>query len=507
MKLIYLSRIAVFGITVLLVSGIWQGLSSQLQQTPACEGLLGRPLRVGVVSWPGYASGISANHGFKAGRDSLFFRNHDLCVAISLIESLPEGQKALEYNGVDVVWSTVDELPAFLNPRIKAKVIMQVDWSRGGDAIVASRSIKQFEGLDNKVISLVKLSPSHWLLESRMRRSGLSKEQQERIERLLDFKEATRDARAAFVSRKADAAVVWEPDVEEALEKRRADSYVLYDTSHSEAEKLIADVMVAREDFIRSHSKVIDAFVEGWLVDGTKEAQAKTSTVTRLLMENEPVFRHIGFDKTSRTIRKVKLADLTENAELFNLDQRHRQTSFNSLFDKIYNEAAETWVKHRYISSYITSAEATDLDSLRRVYERQIGPIQPPLEMSPVVVTFDVGVDVLTMHAQEVLDAKVSLLKKAIADGCDLQVEGNTDGSGGRESNQTLSLRRAQSVIRYLVSKHHLPGRQLHALGNGPDKPVAPNETFEGRGKNRRVEIRIVTQGVALEGDRDGYSR
>ena len=65
-----------------------------------------------------------------------------------------------------------------------------------------------------------------------------------------------------------DAAVVWEPDVTEALQKRPG-SHILVSTQS--ATNLIADLMVAREDFIKQYPDVIRAFVKGWL-EGTEEA-------------------------------------------------------------------------------------------------------------------------------------------------------------------------------------------------------------------------------------------
>lgn len=51
------------------------------QGGPECRGLLGRPLRVGVVTWPGYAGGILANNGFRPNKDCIYYQKNNLCVA------------------------------------------------------------------------------------------------------------------------------------------------------------------------------------------------------------------------------------------------------------------------------------------------------------------------------------------------------------------------------------------------------------------------------------------
>jgi flagellar motor protein MotB len=68
-------------------------------------------------------------------------------------------------------------------------------------------------------------------------------------------------------------------------------------------------------------------------------------------------------------------------------------------------------------------------------------------------------------------------------------VVGHTDNTGGYESNMALSQRRAEAVVAELTTRHGIPTARLKAAGTGPLAPVAPNETEEGRAKNRRVEL------------------
>jgi len=69
-----------------------------------------------------------------------------------------------------------------------------------------------------------------------------------------------------------------------------------------------------------------------------------------------------------------------------------------------------------------------------------------------------------------------------------VDVIGHTDSTGRREYNQELSVRRAQSVADYLIAQTVTPER-IVVSGKGPDFPLAPNDTTEGRQLNRRVEI------------------
>lgn len=102
---------------------------------------------------------------------------------------------------------------------------------------------------------------------------------------------------------------------------------------------------------------------------------------------------------------------------------------------------------------------------------------------------FDFDKAVLKPEAKAKLDDLVSKLS-----GINLEViiaVGHTDGIGSDAYNNKLSVRRAESVKAYLVSKGIEPNR-VYTEGKGKKQPVADNKTAEGRAKNRRVEIEVV---------------
>jgi OOP family OmpA-OmpF porin len=68
---------------------------------------------------------------------------------------------------------------------------------------------------------------------------------------------------------------------------------------------------------------------------------------------------------------------------------------------------------------------------------------------------------------------------------------GHTDWIGTKEYNQALSVRRAEAVKAYLVSKG-IDKSRVYTEGKGETMPVADNRTAEGRARNRRVEIEVV---------------
>lgn len=108
-------------------------------------------------------------------------------------------------------------------------------------------------------------------------------------------------------------------------------------------------------------------------------------------------------------------------------------------------------------------------------------------------VLFDPGRAALTDESNQALRAVAVLLKD---DPHAVQVEGHTDDipieNTSFPSNWELSAVRASSVVRLFIAGGVAPGR-LTAVGHGPNQPVAPNDSAQGRARNRRVAVTILS--------------
>jgi OOP family OmpA-OmpF porin len=76
-----------------------------------------------------------------------------------------------------------------------------------------------------------------------------------------------------------------------------------------------------------------------------------------------------------------------------------------------------------------------------------------------------------------------------------ITVEGHTDSFGSDETNLELSQRRADAVRAYLLARMQLPPYRISAMGYGEQRPIASNDTAEGRAKNRRIDLVITRSG------------
>jgi len=101
-------------------------------------------------------------------------------------------------------------------------------------------------------------------------------------------------------------------------------------------------------------------------------------------------------------------------------------------------------------------------------------------------VTFRTGSAELLPEAVAKLEDVVRTLRDN--PGIEVEISGHTDNTGSRQKNIDLSLARADAVKTYLVGRG-IEASRLRVMGYGPDRPVAPNSTAEGRMKNRRIEF------------------
>jgi OmpA-OmpF porin, OOP family len=112
-------------------------------------------------------------------------------------------------------------------------------------------------------------------------------------------------------------------------------------------------------------------------------------------------------------------------------------------------------------------------------------------QVSDVSVTFGFDKSILTADDKSQLDGFANQL--ASSKSYILEVTGGTDSTGPADYNYDLSNRRADAVVQYLVTKYNIPAHKFYLIGIGKDQAVADNSTRDGRAKNRRVEVQLLS--------------
>jgi outer membrane protein OmpA-like peptidoglycan-associated protein len=104
---------------------------------------------------------------------------------------------------------------------------------------------------------------------------------------------------------------------------------------------------------------------------------------------------------------------------------------------------------------------------------------------------FRFGAFELPDEAKSAIDAMVNNLKEQKS-AVWIEIEGHTDNVGDKKYNELLGTNRAEAVKRYLYEQHQVPLHKINVISYGEDKPVAPNNTRDGRAQNRRVVIKVL---------------
>jgi len=127
-------------------------------------------------------------------------------------------------------------------------------------------------------------------------------------------------------------------------------------------------------------------------------------------------------------------------------------------------------------------ADAVDKASRRLVYE---------VVLNDAEGNFKFGKSDLPEETKAKLDTMIQQLQ-ADPKGVYIEIEGHTDNVGPKEVNDKIGLDRAEAVKRYLYEQHQIPLFKMNVISYGQEKPIAPNNTKDGRAQNRRVVIRIL---------------
>ncbi|MFK7857676.1 MAG: OmpA family protein [Granulosicoccus sp.] len=149
----------------------------------------------------------------------------------------------------------------------------------------------------------------------------------------------------------------------------------------------------------------------------------------------------------------------------------------------------------REISDRIEEVEVTT--NAVKIANAEINPEVAPITSTPIVINdinFEYDSDVLTSSGINQLEVLGSELvdRQGQNDLPKIKLTGHTDSTGPAEYNMYLSEKRSNASKRFLVEVFGLPEESIDTYGMGESAPIAPNDTVEGRARNRRVGVEIV---------------
>ncbi len=450
-------------------------------------------VRVRVNIWVGCVAGLVANGGLDTAAGSIYDRK-GIKASFKIIDDWTEGSTALATNNVDIMLTTADvwakDYAQFLDKGFNARAVYLVDWSRGADGVIGKQGLNSIEDLAGKQVAFAPYTPSHFLLWNGLKNSGLSTEQRREIfAKAVHTKDGIEPA-TLFAQQKVDAAVAWDPDMSDAVGKR-AGSKKIYDTKI--ANKLIADILVVSDRFSKSSPQTVSKFLEGWL-EGVEFIRAQPSRAYNLIGTIKDF--NIPADLAKSMLEGVRLTDYGDNKAFFG------ERGSDSDYASILKAAGEMYREERQIKRVADVEGSVDrryLDALNGKFSGASteAPIQykapapgaTPIATQRRAIYFETASANMSPDSRAVVDEIGGFMRSY--ENTVVDIEGNTDSTGSRAVNMELSRARAESVRGYLMKKYGFPANRMRPKGNGPDSPVAGNDTPDGREKNRRTDIKV----------------
>ncbi len=482
------------------------------------KALTNRTVRMALNVWAGWAPVIYANGGFKAGKVWHTPGGQDFKVELVLIDDPVAMRDAYAAGNLHIGWATLDMIPLFVeqlrrDSRTMPRVFQQIDYSNGGDGIVAREAVRNIGDLRGKTIVLAQNSPSHYFLLNSLIDAGLQPGDVE-----LKFTQDAFQAAAAFNADKSIAAAVsWSPDIYN-LSKVRGNRLLV---STQTANKLIADVWFARADFAKDHPDIIEGLVRGIFdaMEALKGQSAKQEAAQLMATgysipatdalsmlgdahstnwaENREFFINANnpanFERTWNTAYFLyRRVGMVSNPVPF--DQVMDFTVIKKLGGEPRYANQRNEYQVQFVPTTATSVQAENTEILTKTVVIHFFPNSWDLHKK--VISQVNGQDRETAYDPNV-DFVVDEIGRLAGQygAARIVIEGHTDASMKGQIDPTavkeLSTQRANAVKEAVLRRFKtLQPNQFLASGMGWDRPADPTDPMNNA-KNRRVEVKV----------------
>jgi NitT/TauT family transport system substrate-binding protein len=458
-------------------------------------------LRAGFNNFVGFAPGIDMNGGAAPNKNSRMYKEFGLTFEAIRMDDMQKLNDALKNGLLDFIFTTTDISPIGMDrsgdlAQMSVMQFLKIDDSRGADVFIVDESIQSVADLKGKKIACALGWPSNTLLHATLEAGGLS----EKDVQILPMGDPFA-AKNAFITGNADATVVWSPDDEECLKSRSAK--VL--TSTQLLPNIIMDGFIARKEVLEKKKELFVKLSRAWLVansemsDPAKMAKAAATYKTAFQVPDDVSIILDG-------MKKIHFATYGDNINFFGLSTDYTGITGQQLYTKMARVYKTGYGNN--MTNVVPWAEAsypgivqaiTDLQGPSHAAEGQITFGAPTaadktaaaVAIKPIIINFATGSWGLTPEMKDKIENQLGQLSVEFA-GMRVRIEGNTDNVGAADMNRELSRKRAKSVSDFLVKTYNFDPNRFIIVGNGPDKPVATNNTEEGRAANRRTEFQLL---------------
>jgi NitT/TauT family transport system substrate-binding protein len=286
---------ATFGLCLGLSSAAWAG----------------EEVRISTVTWIGYA-------GLYVADEMNLFEPHGVSVKVNMISDNAMLVTDLKEGRADAATLTYDQVLNAVAGGADIKVVLPMDYSAGGDAVVAPKSIAGVAELKGKKVGFNYLGPPEIMMAYALQQNGLSEKDIEAVNLTAD------SIPGALESARIEAGATYEPNISGLLKLGGGNKYhVIF--SSKEAPGLITDVLVFNARFIQDHPKAVEGVVKGY-VDALKHMQENADDSAGILS----MVMGIPKSNVPDELSTVHIPPLEEMPAVFDKNSKAITSFFNS---------------------------------------------------------------------------------------------------------------------------------------------------------------------------------
>lgn len=253
-----------------LVSRLFKPLAGLAIAATASAALAAGPttMKIGTVVWIGYGP-------FYVAEALDLYKKYDLKVSLQVFNDPALIPSAIASGAIDGGMLTYDQVVGQVAAGQAQKVVMPIDYSNGGDAIVADKTITKIADFKGKKIGFNPLSPSDFLLSYALKTAGLTDKD------ITPINMTPEGVPAAMASGQMPIGVTYEPSLSQIVSQGGGNKFKVIFSSKN-APGLIADVLVFDDKVIKAKPAEISGIMKAYL-DGMAYMKSKPAESAKII--------------------------------------------------------------------------------------------------------------------------------------------------------------------------------------------------------------------------------
>ena len=482
-------------------------------------------LRIPLDTWGGYAALFAANGGVKPSKDSQFYKKGKFAVELVSEESSQAQLDGYASGKYPIIWAPMDSLPLLFDAlksdkRVLPRVLGLFDWSSGGDGIVVRDSIKRAADLKGQIVLTSSNTPFSFLLLWYLAQNGLSG-QDVKVVYIDDGPKALK----LFKSDKRIAAwVTWTPFLTDVVQSSSS-SYVAGTRvliSSRDANQLIADTYIVRNDLFQDKPELMAAFCEAMMEGSRLVAEGSGAAFNAMAT----FYKLPNAAEAKAMLSDVHIANFPENQMFFDEANPIGAQKIFLLAQEYYKQLGALGPSVSYEPDRVLAPAplqslakkglfAAQKNTIRDSFNKKASFDIGDLESQRVVLTNSIQ---LWFEAQRLdfdlksgrpeIKENIALLGKVAEQTsflgttvvklvgyldtskvADFKAQGNQAFIEASAQAKLISKKRAEFIKSVLVQNYKIDAQRIVTEGRGWDNPLDEKDPA----KNRRVEVKFIS--------------